>query len=389
MTSIKSIDIIDLASGASVQQLTDRKIIRSLPAKRSIRVVIAGDAPVGMKICINGKPWIERRAPWVFGGDKGIDAGPVMDKAGPYTIVASTHADKDCRLPALAVMSVVVTVMPGALVHNSCQFGIATQMNQKPKDKGDVPAPIALAGPAFQKLGVPCLRNMIWLDSWEDIPGAGASDSFKLFADLGFEITATVTCAKPPKTTSQVSNVFDRLHDEYGRVVKCFQVGNEPNLKKYWEPADLRLFVEMILVPASKALRRRGATILGPAISEDITKFKSLVKLGMCNWIDEADIHPYQKTADAHNAILAMAKDAIGTMPLNATEWNIHSVAEKWPAEFPKLVVGANQYLKRAFYYRSTLRADRPAGKQALFKTDWTPNEPYYSAFASMMGAIA
>lgn len=380
--TIKSIQIVDLASGQDVGPITDRKVIRVLPARRSIRVDVDGK-PKCVKITINARPWLERIAPFIYGGDKGQDAGPVLDKPGPYTITASVHPDSEARQPPITSLTVLCTVATGALVQNSCEFGLVTQMNQKPKEKDDVPAPVAVAAPAFHKLGVKLLRNMIWLTSWKDIPGKGASGSFKLFKDAGFDITATITCAEEPASTAQVASAIERIHDEYGAVVDRFSIGNEPDLKKYYA-GGLRSFFDKVLTPASKVLRRRKAIVLGPGISEDPRELKQLVDYGMLALVDEACFHPYQRTAEAHEAALAQAKEIVGTMPLNATEWNIHAPSpDAWKKAFPAMKRAASQYLKRAFYYRSTARADRPAGKQGLFNAAWTPNEPYYSAFTA------
>lgn len=228
-----------------------------------------------------------------------------------------------------------------------------------------------------QQLGIKTVR--LWMPivtyndrptPWDDAPAAGMPDTglsptggttspsrvlrraFQL-KQLGFNILmvfANETGALPT-SNSQVGDYFTYMlsvpqspgsSTHLSDAVDRWEVGNEPDLKNYWNDPSLDVnvrvknWVKQFLVPGAEVLKAAGETVVsaGPSSSPTILKtmLDSLNSLGKMGLIDYVGFHPYAtfNPNDATGANLQRdnilrAKsyaDAYGKQMI-ATEWNV------------------------------------------------------------------
>lgn len=370
------VQLRDQSNGLAFTSLQDGQIVSAFPSKSTVEVVLSNGTVGSVAITLNGSKTFERRSPWVFNGDAGV----AEYKDGKNDVTVELFEDTNGKNP---VKKISLSFFKGKVTK-----GLATQLNQKelPIDKVDS---------SFKDLGVQDLRSFLNVSDWSKLPTAKDAETMALWVKAGYRITLTVTTAVNSgviPTTEQATKWFTAAAKVFGPYVYIWSIGNEPNLRpKYWG-GSLKDYMDRLLIPASKILRAAGFKVAGGGISEKVDAAKSLVDLGILQYVDYFDFHPYGGSASEHVDRIKAVRALIGNTPLILTEWNIHgstSNKTKWAAEVVKIWPQlAALGVVIAFYYRSITKPPEQesfAADAAVLTYDkFEKNQPFYDAVASL-----
>lgn len=161
---------------------------------------------------------------------------------------------------------------------------------------------------AYQKLQVRWLR--VWYN-WAEIEaqkgnyegGSAVREALQLAKEQGFRILFVVwgtpshagngELESIPQTTA-LTNYCKWLQNNLGEVVDAWEIGNEPNLEKYYagSPAD---YVQT-LATAYQVFQGQGLVIAaGCSGAAKPSYWQALIDSGLEKYCDRVNLHPYRK----------------------------------------------------------------------------------------------
>ena len=200
------------------------------------------------------------------------------------------------------------------------------------------------------------------------------------YASSGIKVDLIVTT---PENTGSVPQYGD-VKSWYSWLLKAapqlkgdvdrWEIGNEPNLTKYFPTGNLTTYVRNELKPAYEVLHAAGETVVGGAIMHSVNRagIVELKNAGYKNYADILGLHPYSYSAAKQIDYFKMFVDVMGTdKPISLTEWNIllptggddHSKVDSWEANYINEFNTALDYIAprvESIYYYDF--AQRPTG---------------------------
>lgn len=221
--------------------------------------------------------------------------------------------------------------------------------------------------PLYQQAGITWLR--VWYN-WEQLEPAPGQygdeltiDSLRLAKQMGFRILFVVW-GTPPHAGSGGLNAVPRssaltgycqwLRDSLAGLVDAWEIGNEPNLNKYY--AGSAASYVRTLATAYEVLQGSGLVIAaGPSGASTPQYWRSLVNSGLERHCDRVNLHPYRTRPDAAIRVVDGFRRIV-RKPIWITELGLPTEAggERAKAAFARAVLPQlATRVEKVFWYRS------------------------------------
>lgn len=357
---INNIWLKDIDNATNVLQIVDGTVINSLPKNATIEVETTNVQK--LRFQLGAIDHTEGIKPFQLKGDN----VPVQLDNGNYKLTLTS--DQSISTVVNFVVNASVPPIPPT---QGVKMGIVTGTS----------AGVNKYKPVFDDLNIKGIRCWFGVD-WNKQPTSKDFQEFKAFKDAGYEIVLCFATPKVP-TASQAKTWFTNALAASNGIIDYWEINNEPNLPKYWE-GTLGQYISNLLIPAYGVLHPANQKVIGGTISEKVESVKSLIDLGLLKYCDIVGFHPYGANTTEQVTRVKQVHDMIGQTPMYITEWNIHGATfSTWAKSLQPILDGVRPYVSAVYYYRSIAQG-LYAGKAGVINSDFTKNEPFYSAVKAL-----
>ena len=232
------------------------------------------------------------------------------------------------------------------------------------------------------------------------------------YAAAGFKVTLTVTTEEyatgSPPSYGDVKGWFSWLLKAAPQLkgdVNRWEIGNEPNLSKYYPTGNVITYIKQMLKPAYEVLHSAGETVVGGAITANVPRqtMVDMKNAGYLNYLDIAAVHPYSHSATSHINYFKLFADVMGTSkPISLSEWNIllpsgsddHSKTDAWESAWIDQLNQVLDYVgprvESIYYYNFALRSDSGFEAALTYQQsngNFTKHTPFFNWFQGVAKA--
>jgi hypothetical protein len=220
-----------------------------------------------------------------------------------------------------------------------------------------------------------------WSNRWYKDPVFAKAIQYH---NAGFKVTLLTTTTRAP-TYSQAKTYFDWVQTVPGLkgAVDFWEIGNEPDLTKYYG-GTLEHYVANELRGAWDSLHPNGEKVVGgaPIFPSTAQRAKDA---GYLNYVDIANVHPYNSTVSGLRSDMAKFKAVFNTKPLVATEWNFHYVTDKtqWASQVREMHQYLDDYFMSAYYFGFEVNGTGSGAGGLVYDGSYARNTMFYNAVDS------
>lgn len=249
-------------------------------------------------------------------------------------------------------------------------------------------ASVAKLSPVLKNLGVKTVRLWTSVSNFNNHAMQGSLQRAIDYSNAGFNVTMEIhTDNGVVPNPSAVKGWFQwaMSNSALRNAVDQWEIGNEPDHYEYWR-GSLASYVSNFLKPAYEALSPYNEDVISAGPSWNVEDVRTMINAGMLNYTDYVGFHPYAsgvsgvtKSVNAINALVA------GRKPIAATEWNVRGY-EGDKTSWAAAVEDVFPTIKAGFalnYYFAAKTQNSMAGPGGILTSSFTPNQPFYNAFAT------
>ncbi|HTL30974.1 MAG TPA: fibronectin type III domain-containing protein [Tepidisphaeraceae bacterium] len=235
--------------------------------------------------------------------------------------------------------------------------------------------------------GTEAVRIWMGLTAWSNRwSAANTFANAKAYHNAGYKVTLLTTCTKVP-TYSEAKAYFDWAVTQPGlaTAVDYWEIGNEPNLSQYFS-GSLSQYVKQELKGAYDSLHAHGEKVIGAGLTASRTANQSMKDAGYLNYVDYANIHPYDTSVAGQEQTITDIKAMFSGKPLVATEWNfqLSSSNTSWDDMIKQVYPFIQKNLAMAYYFNYNV-ISTPAGFAGIINSDGSKHQPFYDAYKSLI----
>jgi hypothetical protein len=199
-----------------------------------------------------------------------------------------------------------------------CALGAQTHFAKGWEPVDDIAARVAAGGFAF-------IRDEIYWDEVETVPGVfhfparfdrfvGAAGTARLgvlaILDYGNALYGDGRFA-PPRDPGAFGRFCGAAARHYGDAVGAWEIWNEANLARYWQPAaDPAAYARLVLAcgRALRGVRRDAHVVLGGTAGIDLGFLEATLRAGAGAVLDAVAVHPYRYPDPPEHPVLRQAR---------------------------------------------------------------------------------